>query len=190
MSVSALAVISVTFSACIFLLMSELAGKDAKIAEMEGEIRNRILEIAALESGSVISCGDSFFGTPSGKRYLELTATADEDGSVLLELHNVHADPVFVINIREVLVHYDKEEKRIDADLKSAPTFSDFAGDSTCRGSIDPGESLTCVSDSYYSERAKETMDSGGNTLLIKYLTAELDIEPYYFVSSDLCVAT
>ena len=46
LSVSAVAVISVTFSACIFLLMSELAGKDAKIAEMEGEIRSRILEIA------------------------------------------------------------------------------------------------------------------------------------------------
>jgi hypothetical protein len=34
----------------------------------------------------------------------------------------------------------------------------------------------------------KEAVDNNDNTILIKYLTAELDIPPYYYVAEDLCV--
>ena len=157
----------------------------SEILSLEKRIVGYLLEIDALKGRETISCRDSFFGSRYGRQYLKLSANASESGEVFLHVENVYREPVFFINIREVLMVYEKGE--VVTDVSTTPTFKNIGTNRSCTGTLYPGDSVVCVS-GYYSDAINETIRNGRNTFIIKYLTAELGIDPYNFVSSDLCV--
>jgi len=167
--------------------LNSIMSQNGRILDLENAVSGHLLEIRHLAGKSRILCTNSSLRSSGGKHYLELNALAGKDGKVSLNIQSVHKEPIFVINIREVLVVYDKKQDQFAADPRSVPTFKKPDSNTTCSGTIYPGESLTCESD-YYSDVIEETVEDGDNAFIIRYLAAELDIEPYYFVGTDLCV--
>lgn len=183
------------FTAVIIILillnavsMNSVVTHAGRITDLENLMLRYVNEITRLENKSSISCKESFFRSPSGTAYLKLSASGNSEGKIFLHAENVHHDPLFVINIREVSLLYDRKEKRLATDADTAPTFRDVSSGGSCGASLDPGDSVTCVLDSYYSGVILETLEEGNNAFVIKYLAAEIDMDPYYFVASDLCV--
>ncbi len=178
----------------IILLISNVMAWDSlsrqgsRILALEGAAVRQQEEIDRLSGKYKVLCSDPVLGSRAGREYVALSARASMEGAVTLELGNRHEDPIFVINVREVMVAYDSDEDRIAADYKSAPTFKNMGSNKTCSGIIDPGDSLECELGSYYSDVIRTTLENGDDTFIIKYISAELDIKPYYFVASDLCV--
>lgn len=181
---SVIAVVSLLFN--LILIGSFWIQRD-RIQALEGAVSGLRDEIAALEGKSKVTCTDPILLSSTGRHYAQLGASAGKDGKVTLKIENLHDDPIFAINIREVMVDYDKKQGRIAADYRSAPTFKEVGLNATCRGIIDPGDSLTCESASF-SDAIERTLEDGDDTFLMKHLAVELDLKPYYFVASDICV--
>jgi hypothetical protein len=180
-------------AAIIFLLIAtfsinSLASQNNRIQKLENDVVGYLSQIDELGKRSTILCENPIFTSSSGKQYIKLYAASSKDGKVSLKMVNIHKDPVFVINVREVLVEYDRHEDRLVADFRSAPTFKKPGANVTCSETIDPGDTLACELESYYSDIIAKTLENGDDTFIINYLTAELDIDPYYFVAPDLCV--
>lgn len=169
------------------MLLGSYTVQTGRVRSLEGAVSSLTGKIAALEGKHKVTCSDPVLKSSSGKPYARISAMAGKDGNVTLELENLHDDPVFAINIREVLMGYDKEQGRIAADYRTSPTFKEVGLNSTCSGVIDPGDTMTCESASY-SDVIERTLADGGDTFMIKYLSLELDLRPYYFVASDICV--
>ena len=169
------------------MLLGSYSMQTGRVRSLEGAVSSLRDEIAALEGKHEITCSDPVLKSSSGRPYARISAMAGKDGNVTLELENLHDDPVFAINIREVLVGYDKKQGRIAADYRTSPTFKEVGSNSTCSGIIDPGDSMTCESASF-SDVIARTLVDGDDTFMIKHLSLELDLRPYYFVASDICV--
>lgn len=181
------AVITIASILLNLLLLGSFLIQTDRVRSLEGAVTSLADKIAALEGKHKITCSDPVLKSSSGKPYARISAMAGKDGKVTLVLENLHDDPVFAINIREVLVGYEKEQGRIAADYRTPPTFKEVGSNSTCSGVIDPGDSMTCES-AYFSDVIARTLGDGDDTFMIKYLSLELDLRPYYFVASDICV--
>ncbi len=181
---SVIAVISVLFN--IILIGAGMVQSDS-IRSLEGAMSALRDDIVALEGKSTISCADPVLMSSAGKPYARVSAAAGKDGKVTLVIKNLHDDSIFAINIREVTVGYDRALGRIAADYRTAQTFKEAGGNSTCSGVIDPGDSLSCESTSF-RDAISMTMENGDDTFMISDIAVELDMKPYYFVASGLCV--
>lgn len=181
---SVIAVVSVLFN--LMLIGSYVVQSDS-IRSLEGAISGLRDDIGALEGKSMISCEDPVLESSAGRPYVRVSAGAGMDGKLTLVLENLHDDPIFAINIREVTVDFDSGQGRIAADYRTAPTFKDVGKNSTCSGTIDPGDSLACESTSFIG-LIEMTVENGDDTFLIDNLAVELDLKPYYFVASGICV--
>ncbi|MBN2330298.1 MAG: hypothetical protein JXC85_00625 [Candidatus Aenigmarchaeota archaeon] len=181
---SVIAVISLLIN---LMLASSNYNQASRISSLEAALGGLRDDDAGLGDKPKIACTDPVLKGASGMEYARLSASAGRDGKVTLELENLHDDSIFAINIREVQVVYDRGLERIAADSRSAPTFKGIGLNSTCSGIIDPGESLSCESPSF-SDIIAGTLEQGGDTFIINHLSVELDLKPYYFVASDICV--
>jgi hypothetical protein len=183
-SISIVAIVSLLLN---IISLGSFMIRGERIRELEGAVSGLRDDIGILAGKAHVTCTDPVLQSSTGRPYVKLRANAGGEGRVTLELENLHGEPVFAINIREVLVGYDRKQGRIAADYRSAPTFKEVGRNATCSGIIDPGDSLVCESDSF-SDVIARTVEGGGNAFVIKHVAVELDVKPYYFMASDLCV--
>ncbi len=172
-------------SVCVIFLAGVLTLQGERISGLMGTVDSYSARIEELEARTSISCGNAYFSSSSGRKYVSVSGTADEDGKVFLRVENVGREPVLVVNIREIEVGYSGS--KFTADYSQSPTFTDIEGKGTCGGALDSGQFLSCVSDGYEDE-VSAARGRGDEAFMISYMKADVSAEPYVLMAGDVCV--
>jgi hypothetical protein len=175
---------AVTLGLLVVFLSGVIIDQDALIKGLRMRVDAYAVQAGDIDSRYIAGCGDSYMSTPSGRRYVKLSVTADEDGVVRLLAQNIGNDPLLLMNIREMGVVYNGRE--LVADYIS-PTFKKAGSDESCRGTLFPTQTMECTSSDYASE-IETAADEGKNAFVIGYLKADTDAKPYILIAEEVCV--
>lgn len=180
------AVILVVLSMLNIIYLNYIDLRDTTLGVLNTESSEYYSRLLNMEKRSCINCSEVYFESLSGRDYLIVNASTDESGIITLSVKNVYRDALSVANIREIGIVHDSENMyRVDKD--SYPVFLNSTMDGPCEGNIDPQDALICKTD-FYKRDVLVSISAKNTANIIRYLSIEMGIEPYYFVEPDLCV--